>query len=155
MKIIKPPQPLNISEFPRPWIFLAGAIDNGAAEEWQKAVESDLAECTGTILNPRRDNWDASICAADEHNKELAEQIRWESALLRCADHILMYFPEHAKAPISLLELGLYAKSGRMLVTVHPNFYRRANVVHTCIEYGVPQFDDVRVCVDLLKKIIG
>jgi hypothetical protein len=65
-----------------------------------------------------------------------------------------MYFPEHAKAPISLLELGLYAKSGRMLVAVHPNFYRRANVVHTCIEYGVPQFDSLSTVVGIIKKLL-
>lgn len=43
---------------PRPWVFLAGSIEMGEAEDWQAQVVKELSDYT--ILNPRRGDWDSS-----------------------------------------------------------------------------------------------
>jgi len=53
--VVKPPEklPTNIKG-----IFLAGSIEMGKAEDWQKKVESLLKNENIVIFNPRRDDWD-------------------------------------------------------------------------------------------------
>jgi len=43
-------------------------------------------------------------------------QFEWELDGQEAADFILMYFALGTRAPITLLELGLFAKSGKLLV---------------------------------------
>src|SRR5689334_8366089 len=112
--VIKPPSPIP-ERFDAPSMFLAGSIDNGAAEDWQARFAAGLAAHDVVLLNPRRDNWTTTVKqrAADP---EFAAQVEWELAGLERADWIAMYFAPSTKAPISLLELGLFARSGRLLV---------------------------------------
>ena len=41
-------------------MFLAGSIEMGIAEDWQKRVQKQLLDKEIVFLNPRRDDWDAS-----------------------------------------------------------------------------------------------
>ena len=59
MEHLRPPTPLPAS-LTSPVLFLAGSIAMGAAENWQDEVVAALADRAGTVLNPRRDEWDAS-----------------------------------------------------------------------------------------------
>lgn len=45
-----------------------------------------------------------------------------------------------SKSPITLLELGLFAKSGKLHVVCTEAFYRYDNVRITCAKYGVPVY---------------
>lgn len=45
-----------------------------------------------------------------------------------------------SKSPITLLELGLFAKSGKLYVVCTEGFYRYDNVRITCAKYGVPVY---------------
>ena len=57
MKILKP---LDNLENVQNSVFLAGSIEQGKAIDWQKYVTQKLQDTDITVLNPRRDNWDAS-----------------------------------------------------------------------------------------------
>ena len=47
-----------------------------------------------------------------------------------------------SKSPISLLELGLYARSShKLIVFCNPNFYRFNNVKQVCKMYNVPLYE--------------
>ena len=50
-----------------------------------------------------------------------------------------MYFDPETKSPITLLELGLYARSGKLVVCCPHGFWRRGNVDIVCDRYGVDQ----------------
>ncbi|KAJ6545564.1 hypothetical protein B0H19DRAFT_1167988 [Mycena capillaripes] len=52
------------------------------------------------------------------------EQVDWELDSQDRADFIAMFFHPYTKAPVSLLELGLYAPSGKMVVCCPEGFYR-------------------------------
>ena len=49
-----------------------------------------------------------------------------------------MYFDSKSKSPITLLELGLYAQSNKILVVLGRGFYRSDNVIETCNKYRIP-----------------
>ena len=133
--VLKPPTPL--APITGRSVFLAGSIEMGLAEPWQEHVERALADLPITILNPRRDEWDASW-EQSIANPQFREQVEWELAAQERADAIAMYFAPATKAPITLLELGLFAASGKVIVCCPPGYWRRGNVEVVCARYGVP-----------------
>ena len=125
-----------------PVLFLAGSIDMGRAQPWQKQVEVVLAEEDVILLNPRRDDWDSSWVQSI-HNPQFRQQVEWELDGLARADLILAYFAAGTQAPITLLELGLHAGSGKMIVACPPTYWRRGNVEIVCERYGIPLHHDL------------
>jgi len=113
-------------------IFLAGAIDMGAAVDWQAWVIDQLKPMERIVVfNPRRPNFTADT---------LDEQIEWELEALEMVDTVFMWFPKDAKAPISFFEAGLYWKSGKLIVGAEDGFYRRRNLEITGSRYSVRIF---------------
>jgi len=143
MAVIYPPTPLQGQHTHRQSIFLAGSIDNGAAENWQARVETHFADRPEyLLLNPRRAEWDATWEQTFEHPR-FYQQVNWELNGLDAADHIILYFAPASKAPVSLLELGLYAASGKVLLCCPEGYWRRGNVQVVSERYRIPFFDDL------------
>jgi len=146
--IIKPPAPLSFDES-LPSVFLAGSIDLGAAEDWQSEFERDLSDTRAVVLNPRRVAWDNSW-RQSMSDPNLVVQVEWELAAQEMATCIAMYFDPGSKAPITLLELGLFARTGKVIVCCPDGFWRRGNVEIVCARYGVAM---VATRTDLLAEI--
>lgn len=134
MKVIKPPAPLVIDEAARV-VFLAGSIEMGAAEHWQPRLTAMLGDVV--VLDPRRDEWDASWRQSIDEPK-FREQVEWELAGLERADVIAMWFDAATRSPITLLELGLHARGGKLIVGCPPGFWRRGNIEVVCARYNIP-----------------
>jgi hypothetical protein len=151
--ILKPPSPLPAaSSLPR--VFLAGSIEMGTASDWQTRVADALRAFEVLILNPRRNAWDASW-EQTIRNPQFREQVEWELAAQETADVIAMYFAPETKAPITLLELGLFAASGKLLVCCPDGYWRKGNVEIVCARYNIPlkaSFDDL---IDELRRRFG
>lgn len=141
MKVIKPPQILQ-KEANNRYLFLAGSIEMGAAEDWQANVANLLKDTDWVVLNPRRDNWDSSW-AQSINNPQFKGQVDWELDGQELSDKILMYFDPATKAPITLLELGLFAKTGKLIVVCPDGFWRKGNVEIVCDRYKIPLCDDL------------
>jgi hypothetical protein len=135
-RVLKPPAALALAAGERS-LFLAGSIEMGLAEPWQAALEQSLADLPVVILNPRRDEWDASWEQSID-NPDFRQQVEWELEAQERASLIAMYFAPATKAPITLLELGLFARSGKLLVCCPAGFWRRGNVEVVCARYDVP-----------------
>ena len=148
---IKPPKSIPESDDPK--VFLAGSIEMGTAEHWQDTVVVRLTGEKMVILNPRRDGWDASWKQRKD-NPAFRAQVEWELDALTRSDHVLMYFDPNTKSPISLLEMGLYARSGKLIVVCPDGFWRKGNVDIVCGEYGIPQFQDLNAALEHLKSLI-
>ena len=120
-------------------IFLAGTIDMGNSRDWQKEIFERFAEMDGRyiLFNPRQEHWDAT------RPGEMDYQVRWELDHLEESDIIIMYILGTSKSPISLLEMGLHARSGKMTVICEKDFYRYDNVCITCDYYNVPLYNDL------------
>lgn len=121
-------------DYPR--IFLAGSIEMGAAIDWQKEVAEHL-RYNAVVLNPRRDDWDATW-TQEIDNHAFASQVKWELSAMETCDLIVMYLAPSTKSPITLLELGLYASSGKLIVCCPDEFWRKGNVEIVCRRYGTP-----------------
>ena len=125
----------EVAEKPgRTTVFLAGTIDMGTGEDWQAEADSlfrTLPSGSYMLFNPRQEDWDAS------RPGEMDYQVNWELDHLEEADYIIMNFLPGSRSPITLLELGLHARSGKLLVVCPEEFYRYDNVRITCAKYGV------------------
>lgn len=151
MEEIKAPN--DYKETGKPYIFLAGSIEMGKAENWQERVVRELSEFDVIILNPRRDDWDSSWVQSIE-NPQFREQVEWELEAIEFADIIIMNFDPKTKSPITLLELGLFVRTEKLLVCCPEGFWRKGNVDIVCWKYGddIMQFDNLD---DLLSYLKG
>ena len=134
MRLFKPPYKIDR----RTSIFLAGSIEMGAAENWQVKVEDAFYNFSIDIYNPRRDDWDSSWEQTID-NPDFFGQVTWELDALDVADFILMYFDPATKSPISLMELGLYASTKKLIVVCPDGFWRKGNVDIVCQRYNIMQ----------------
>lgn len=146
-------------------IFLAGTIEMGKSDDWQKEVINKLANpekepSYGSffamaptliserpnneiiIFNPRRDEWDDSW-SQEFTNPQFYQQVNWELDALEKADIIIMNILPDSKSPISLMELGLFARTRKLKVICPKGFYRKGNVDIVCNRYDVPMFENL------------
>jgi hypothetical protein len=135
-------------------VFLAGSIEMGAAEDWQTIVSNKMEELEMpiTLFNPRRDSWDSSW-EQRESNPQFSQQVNWEMDRLNECDIIFMYFSPGTKSPISLLELGLHADSGKMIVCCPDEFWRKGNVEIVCSRYKIPLHDNLEHAMMSLSSV--
>lgn len=131
-------------------VFLAGTIDDGHSTDWQHELIEAAEYLDVEFYNPRRYDF-------PEHpvKEDVVKQIRWEQEHLDKADYILMVLQPDSKSPISLLELGLYAQSRKLIVCCTDKFYRYTNVEETCRKYKIPLYNttDIKELVSIIEKI--
>ena len=101
--------------------------DEGKAEV--NEAEYTRIFLAGTIDMGKSIDWQKATCD-------------WFRALehLEKADLIIMNILASSKSPITLLEMGLHMRSGKLHVICEPGFYRYDNVRITCNRYGVPLY---------------
>lgn len=151
MEVIKPPTALpniRVNGIVPSSVFFAGSIEMGKAENWQDPLANMFSNRVGFIFNPRRDNWD-SEWEQSINNPNFYEQVTWELTALDIAEAIIMYFDPETTSPISLVELGLYAHTGKMFVCCPEGFYKKGNVDIVCERYNIPMCADIQ---NLVRK---
>jgi hypothetical protein len=148
--IFKPPHNIAHRNTIMKSVFLAGSIEMGKAEDWQTNLANYFNDNNWNVFNPRRDDWDSSW-TQDFENPQFYQQVNWELNALEQSDLIIMYFAPGTQSPISLLEMGLYASSGKLHVVCPDGFWRKGNVEIVCNYYNIPFTDSLD---DLLDKII-
>ena len=136
-------------------VFLAGSIELGSAEDWQTVLAERLAGTDVLLFNPRRDSWDPTWIQS-RTNPKFREQVEWELDALEKADLIAMYFDPSTRSPVSLLELGLFARSGKMIVCCPEGFWRKGNVDVVCARYGVRPVESLNdLAVHVMRFVNG
>lgn len=148
MTEFKPPQQIKTRN--KKSIFLAGTIDMGNSEDWQFKVKEYFLEKDIDIYNPRRNSWDSSWTQEFE-NSQFYQQVNWELNALEKSDYIILNLLPESKSPISLLELGLFAKSGKCLVCCPSKFYRSGNVQIVCDKYNISLFENMEALLENIK----
>jgi hypothetical protein len=138
----KPPQNISKRDKSKASFFLAGSIEMGKAEDWHKEIGSFLLGLGFAVFNPRRDDWDGTWEQKFD-NPQFHQQVSWELNALDRADHVVFYFSPGTQSPISLLELGLYAGSGKAFVVCPEGFWRKGNVEVVCEKYDIRLFDSL------------
>lgn len=133
-----------------PTIFVGGSIEQDTATKWQNEFVKAFKDYAGILFNPRRDEWDAAW-VQEQGDNEFTKQVVWELDHLDKADIIFLYFDPNTKSPISLLELGLYANSGKVIVCCPKGFWRKGNVDIICTRYSIPGFLDMNTAIECVK----
>jgi hypothetical protein len=126
----------------------------GSSIDWQSDVEKIFEHKNIKLYNPRRDSWDPSWIQSQNH-KQFNSQVNWELSKLEKCDIIFIYFSPDSKAPISLLELGLFIDSKKIIVCCPTGFYRHGNISIVCSRKGVPLYDNFYNAIGALKTIIS
>lgn len=152
MQIIKPNSKFQDVEN-KCSVFLAGSIEMGVAEDWQKRIEKHFHPFDVTLFNPRRDDWDSSW-TQEQSNPQFNHQVNWEMNSLERADIIFMYFSPETKSPISLLELGLHTRDN-IIVCCPKEFWRKGNVDIVCTRYNIPLFENIDDAIGALTTKIN
>lgn len=117
-------------------LFLGGSIEMNTAERWQDRLKEELKNYDVVMFNPRRDDWDSSIQQTILDSR-FSEQVNWELDALDSSSLIVFYFDPNTKSPITLLELGLYANRGNVIVCCPDRFWRKGNVEIVCKRHGI------------------
>lgn len=79
--------------------------------------------------------------------------MEWELNALDMVDIIVMYLSPGTISPISLLELGLYARSGKLIVYCPDGFHRKGNVDILCQEYEVKQVNSFEEIISFISTL--
>lgn len=102
-------------------LFLGGGISS--CSNWQKVMIEMLSDTDLVILNPRRENFPMHDPSAS------SIQIKWEHAHLAKATSVLFWFASETLCPITLFELGTFAKSSvPLFVGTHLGYERKNDV---------------------------
>ncbi len=149
MIVKKPPTPCQLSADTTS-VFLAGSIDMGTAVDWQAEMATRLADLDIVILNPRRDDWDSTWRQSIDE-PQFRAQVEWELDGLERASVIALWLAPTTLAPISLLELGLTARSGRVIAGCPDGFWRKGNVEVVCARCDIPLLSEFEAFVDAVR----
>jgi len=133
-------------------VFLGGSIEMGLAEPWQERLVELFKDTDLRFLNPRRTEWNSSW-VQEASNPQFAQQVNWELDALDYSDLIVFYFDPNTKSPITLMELGLYAASGKVIIVCCPDgFWRKGNVEIVCQRHNVTLVNSFDELVDSVRK---
>lgn len=134
--IITSNQKLPEKNSAKAYVFLAGSIDKNNSSNWRKKVIKQL-ETKAHIFDPTNLNHDSL------NNVEMKHHILWELKALEQADNILLNFLPNSKSPISLVELGMYVASNKLIVVCPKEFYKSKYVYTLCEKYNTPIFNTI------------
>ncbi|KAF1943636.1 hypothetical protein EJ02DRAFT_453112 [Clathrospora elynae] len=145
-----PPEPPTYRKFS---VFTAGSIEMGKAVQWQKQMVTMLSPLPITVNNPRRGQWDPDA-TQEARNEAFREQVEWELSALEQADVICFFFDCTTMSPVTMLELGLWAASDKVIVCCDKRFWRAGNVHIVCERYGIPSVDNFEDLVPAVRKML-
>ena len=63
---------------------------------------------------------------------------------------IVVYFDHKTTSPITLLELGLFSRTGKLIVCCQEGFWRKGNVDIVCKKYNIKQVENLS---ELIKEL--
>jgi hypothetical protein len=134
-------------------VFTAGSIEMGKAVQWQKQMALLLSPLPITVNNPRRGHWDPNATSKAK-DASFRHQVEWELGALEQADVICFFFDCDTKSPVTMLELGLWAASDKVIVCCDKRFWRSGNVQIVCERYAIPFVDTFEDLVPAVKNML-
>ena len=130
----------------KPTVFLAGSIDLELEGNWRNEIVEELKD-DYHFFDPTR----------KEHNQmgnfEMQDHIKWELDALNMSNKILLNFLPDSKSPVSLIELGLYMMSSKLIVVCPKSFYKRRYIKTLCQKYNTELFRNLTEATFHLKHI--
>ncbi|KAA8618425.1 hypothetical protein PtrSN002B_002981 [Pyrenophora tritici-repentis] len=145
--IHKPPHKPDVES---PSVILYGGMPTDPEKDWRADLSASLSDLPIAILDPTCDAWD-STWIEDISFQPFKDQVKWEMDHAGIADVIVFHFGGKTDQPITLLELGLYAHTGKAVVCCQEEFSKKGNVQIVCEKYEIAMCDTV----EELKREVG
>ncbi|WP_055447706.1 nucleoside 2-deoxyribosyltransferase domain-containing protein [Lacinutrix mariniflava] len=136
---------LPLKEERKKYYFLAGSMDFNESNSWRQKIMQEMKHLVHFLDATRIEHNDFS-------DSQMKEHIEWELDALIISDKIILNFKEDSKSPISILELGMYVKSSKLVVVCPNKFYQRRYINVLCNKYNTPFFDSFDEAIEYLKK---
>jgi len=108
-------------------------MNTSADNDWRQDVVNQL-DSVYHFYDPTNNNHDKL------NDSQMKEHITWELDALKMADKIILNFLPNAQSPISLVELGLYMSTNKLIVICPKEFYQSRYVNVLCKQYNTPFF---------------
>jgi hypothetical protein len=137
MRVVRAPEPLPPALGDRS-VFLAGSIGGDYRD---RAIDS-LRDTPAIVLDPRRDDWDATWIERDADPRFRA-QTEWEIEARDRASLVAFHFAPETVASVSLIELGLSAPHRNVLVCCPTGFWCEALVAAVCERHALARVPDL------------
>jgi hypothetical protein len=149
MRVVRAPEPLSMRHDEKS-VFLAGTV----AGDWRQRVMESLRDADVTIIDPRRSDWDSSW---DENadDARFRVQTEWELEAQERASIIAMYLSPESEASVSLLELGISAGRGNVVVCCLDGFWCKRLVDIVCRRHGLTTAPDLSAMIQAIKTAIA
>ena len=90
-----------------------------------------------TVCNPRRGHWDPNVTPL-ARDDAFRIQVEWELQSLEQATVICFFFDKNTMSPVTMMELGLWAHSKKIVVCCDRGFWKGGNVEIVCKRYEIP-----------------
>lgn len=136
-------------------LFLAGTTATQGQEDWRRVVLEAIKGYPVTVLDPVRTDWDDSW-VEDVEFDPFRKQVEWELDMQEEANTIAMFFDPSKEGMVSLLELGLCARSDKAIVACPRGYVKRGNVQLVCRRFGIRVVDSaeqlVQAVVDRISR---
>lgn len=125
-------------------IFLAGSMDVNVTNTWRNSIVNELYN-TYDFFDPTIDNHDNLT------DTQMRNHILWELKALELSDIVLLNLLPESKSPISLIELGMYVKTNKLIVVCPEEFYTSRYLEELCSYYKVDLYKSL---LDFLNDFI-
>ncbi|KAH8752051.1 hypothetical protein F5883DRAFT_527723 [Diaporthe sp. PMI_573] len=155
VQVITPNDADQLPRYPTRSIFLAGPTEIPWRPGFIFALRQRLTTTSTTIFDPFQPRWDSTWKEDVDRDPRFAAQVDWELTAQDKATAVAVFFHADSKAPVSLLELGLCARSGKAVVGCEPGYWKRGNVQAVCRRYGVPLADSLDGLADMAAEKLG
>lgn len=127
-------------------IFLAGSMDLEKSVGWRKKVVNQLSKDEKyCFLDPTHIKHDFLSAS------KMEAHVLWELNALELADRILLVFLKESLSPISLVELGLYVRTKKMIVVCPKEFYKIDYITVLCKKYQTTLVHSLEQAIQVLS----
>lgn len=127
------------------YFFLAGSIDYHLQSNWRQEIINKTGSSVHFFDPTRIDHNELS-------NFKMKEHIKWELDALDISDKIILNFLPNAKSPISLVELGMYVSTSKLIVICPNEFYQSRYIKVLCNKHKTSIFNTINEAVQYLSE---
>ncbi|SEC82566.1 Nucleoside 2-deoxyribosyltransferase like [Tenacibaculum sp. MAR_2009_124] len=126
-------------------VFLAGSLSIDKIDNWRNTLVNSYST-NFDFIDPTNDNYVLL------NTSQMEKHINWELEGLELSDIIFMNLLPESKSPISMVELGLYAKSNKLIICCPEIFYQYRYIKTIAKKYNAALFTELEKGIQHLKK---
>jgi hypothetical protein len=153
--VVQPPRCMRSG--PDRSVILIGSEDNGEWKPWKDTIVSRLEDKTSdegfnlVVFDPERKEWETNWQHMTEGSR-YKSQVRWELEHMEEVDVVVLYLGKGISSSMAMMELGLLARTNRLVLFCPDDEFGSKNVKIFCERYEVTRVEKLDA---LLAEVEG